>query len=1326
MSQNTAQWFLHKLSHVTGGSDELPVFTPTTSGMVPPAGGDRNLFLRADGTWANPRTSGSSGARGTLPGGQELPTFHAFTHITGGTDLIPSFTSTTSGIVPLSGGGTVNFLRADGTWAAPPGGTGSTTFVGLTDTPSSYTGAAGYMVLVNSTPNALIFQNPSTYNLTNFNDNLTGNKYVDHSTVSIIANTGVGSIVGGGDLTVSRTLTLSGDVVSPGNTYYYGTNGAGTKGWYVLSGLSTFIGLSDTPANYTGSANFLLRVNTLANAVEFINRNTLTLSGFNDDLSYVSPSGTPVVNQVGYWISATAMTGETGLTWSGTVLDTDGTIQTDTIVEHSTGSGVTVEGNELKDSQIGVGASIGAEPLYVYHATADVLALFESGDANAGIAFKDSTTVTSPQIRASGDNLQIDTNSLTRFSVLSDGTIYMYYLGSDDTEDHVIAIDDSTGLLSKRSVSSISGPTYTFDSGLTEVGGNVDWGGALTSSVSITGASESYSILLGTSGDRLSDFSIYTGDNIIINSSSGYLQLVAAGSIYADSPIRMANGNAIRTTTTTANTFNLAGHNGTGYTNLLTVTSDSGGNPTIDLGVTVNTYMAGLGSDDAEDHVVAIDDTTGLLTKRAVSTIGGSSTFIGLSDTPTDWTGGVAGYMLMVNSTPDAVEFIDPSGYAVNNFSGTLTAGWTITGSNTNIWRAESVHSATGSVYAEFADLGKSFSAVSWSADNYTGSYGSLYVDDASVNITIDDSVNVSRIEITQSAMTITDTINSTGFRYAADYSTAGKALGARWIPDWNAVITQIAGKDINTAAGGPGNPGAGQDGYILYWDNGNTRYDLKAESGGTHALLSTTHTDTATSAVTRGAIITGQTATPQWDTLAISLTSTHLLRTDGTDISWGAFNFADLGTTPTTLSGYGISDTKANFNTALSDGSFMFVGDAPTSHASSHISTGSDSMATFSTTSTTTGLVTGSNNLGATYYLDGSGVWSIPPTGSSVSFGNTDQVPHMNAGTPGTDFDYSADFTFTTTTGLYVGTQIGVGTAASSTYGIQSVHATSPARFIRNLTTATAGVPYTAHTIKLVTTSSDIDTGPFMYFQYEDSSAVQTNLGAIGAMRDGADNTGTLKLYSYSGGTRYLRTKMGGGAANTSLWVNAITTAGDAYVAFQQNESNVGIVGWDDSAAAFKIDIGTDSDFTATPGLSITDDGTTMMIDSSPASDTASGVIALVDVDVNGYGIGAALHLDTDGNYILADANGSTTMPCSALAMETGTGTGKKVLLVGYLTDLTYNFTVGAVVYVSTTGGNLTTTAPSGTGDFVQAVGIAMTADTLYFNPDFAMVEIV
>ena len=38
---------------------------------------------------------------------------------------VETFTDTTEGAVPASGGGTSNFLRADGTWATPAGGGGS-------------------------------------------------------------------------------------------------------------------------------------------------------------------------------------------------------------------------------------------------------------------------------------------------------------------------------------------------------------------------------------------------------------------------------------------------------------------------------------------------------------------------------------------------------------------------------------------------------------------------------------------------------------------------------------------------------------------------------------------------------------------------------------------------------------------------------------------------------------------------------------------------------------------------------------------------------------------------------------------------------------------------------------------------------------------------------------------------------------------------------------------------------------------------------------------------------------------------------------------------
>lgn len=42
-----------------------------------------------------------------------------------GTDaVLPLVSASNAGLAPSSGGGTTNFLRADGTWAAPPSGGG--------------------------------------------------------------------------------------------------------------------------------------------------------------------------------------------------------------------------------------------------------------------------------------------------------------------------------------------------------------------------------------------------------------------------------------------------------------------------------------------------------------------------------------------------------------------------------------------------------------------------------------------------------------------------------------------------------------------------------------------------------------------------------------------------------------------------------------------------------------------------------------------------------------------------------------------------------------------------------------------------------------------------------------------------------------------------------------------------------------------------------------------------------------------------------------------------------------------------------------------------
>lgn len=149
---------------------DLNLFTTSLQGMTPASGGGTTNFLRADGTWAAPPGGGGSGTvtsvsasapsslltisgspittSGTLVFGLANFSAHTYFGNNTGSSATPiqvtntqltadlnQFSSSLQGVVPASGGGTITFLRADGTWATPGGG-GTVTSVGAT-VPSS-------------------------------------------------------------------------------------------------------------------------------------------------------------------------------------------------------------------------------------------------------------------------------------------------------------------------------------------------------------------------------------------------------------------------------------------------------------------------------------------------------------------------------------------------------------------------------------------------------------------------------------------------------------------------------------------------------------------------------------------------------------------------------------------------------------------------------------------------------------------------------------------------------------------------------------------------------------------------------------------------------------------------------------------------------------------------------------------------------------------------------------------------------------------------------------------------------------------------------------
>ena len=122
---------------------------------------------------------------------------------------------------------------------------------------------------------------------------------------------------------------------------------------------------------------------------------------------------------------------------------------------------------------------------------------------------------------------------------------------------------------------------------------------------------------------------------------------------------------------------------------------------------------------------------------------------------------------------------------------------------------------------------------------------------------------------------------------------------------------------------------------------------------------------------------------------------------------------------------------------------------------------------------------------------------------------------------------------------------------------------------------------------------------------------------------------------------------------------------------------------------------------------------------DEEPADNAATGIVFSFIAGTT-LAIGDVVYMHTDGEVAKADADAVTSMPAIGICVGAGTdGNAVDVLVQGIMHDTSAfdTFTVGADIFVSTTAGAVTATAPSGSGDTVQKVGVALHADMVYFN---------
>ncbi len=145
------------LSGTVATATTTPAITlaPTFTGIAYSNGSGFATAVAGNFPTLNQNTTGSAGSVSgtnviTNANLAQIPTLTILGNNTGGTAnvsdltvaqvnaILPVFTATLNGLAPLSGGGTTNFLRADGTWAAPT--SGGVTTVGTIDTNANANG----------------------------------------------------------------------------------------------------------------------------------------------------------------------------------------------------------------------------------------------------------------------------------------------------------------------------------------------------------------------------------------------------------------------------------------------------------------------------------------------------------------------------------------------------------------------------------------------------------------------------------------------------------------------------------------------------------------------------------------------------------------------------------------------------------------------------------------------------------------------------------------------------------------------------------------------------------------------------------------------------------------------------------------------------------------------------------------------------------------------------------------------------------------------------------------------------------------------------------
>jgi len=198
---------------------------------------------------------------------------------------------------------------------------------------------------------------------------------------------------------------------------------------------------------------------------------------------------------------------------------------------------------------------------------------------------------------------------------------------------------------------------------------------------------------------------------------------------------------------------------------------------------------------------------------------------------------------------------------------------------------------------------------------------------------------------------------------------------------------------------------------------------------------------------------------------------------------------------------------------------------------------------------------------------------------------------------------------------------------------------------------------------------------------------------------------------------------------ASTAVLVsNDLKLDSDAAVLSFGADSEASITHADDAGLTFNSDITTTSHkyikLPENSSIKFTDQ---IGVDNSIDNDDGQGIIFTFRTGATVTPF-SPVYVDGNNEVQECDADAIATMPCIGVSMNTSDVTADndiEIMLLGLIRhDSFTDFgAAGAPVFVSTTVGTMTTTAPSGTDDVVQIVGHSIAEDLIFVQPSLTFI---